>query len=289
MTYFPRYLTEYPNRNTGFPFHLSLNRLDRGYPAHRHDFLEFSYVVDGEGTESINGMRHEMIPGTFTFVLPYQVHEIFTAAGSTLVLYNCMFSMDLLMEHSEETEFEALLTGGEPSSSYTLLEGQLHEQMRSLLDGMYREYRGNERWRTPLLKAKLVEVLAGFDRNRDRRGLTREIAFPAVQLSGTMWKIIHYLHQNYREELDLTALSAKFCLSVSRISELVKQATGQSFLPFLHDLRIRHACSLLISTDMSITEIAHEVGFGSYKTFSRIFHDIKGCTPMQYRKTSRNG
>ncbi|MBP1994007.1 AraC family ligand binding domain-containing protein [Paenibacillus eucommiae] len=95
---FPQYLKEYPNMHTSFPLHLSMNRLVSGYPAHRHDFLEFSFVIAGSGWEKVNGVRHPMTAGTFTFVLPYQVHEIFTDPGSTLVLFNCMFKMDLLMK-----------------------------------------------------------------------------------------------------------------------------------------------------------------------------------------------
>jgi len=73
MTYIPDYLKTYPNMNTSSPLHISLNRLYHGFRPHRHDFLEFSYVIDGRGSESINDAKHQMLPGTFTFVLPYQV------------------------------------------------------------------------------------------------------------------------------------------------------------------------------------------------------------------------
>ncbi len=83
MTYFPDYLKTYPNMDSSFPFHFSRNTLDRGFRAHRHDYLEFSYVVNGRGAETINDVKHTMTPGTFTFVLPYQVHEIFTDPGAS--------------------------------------------------------------------------------------------------------------------------------------------------------------------------------------------------------------
>ncbi|MUT65135.1 helix-turn-helix domain-containing protein [Paenibacillus sp. NEAU-GSW1] len=41
---------------------------------------------------------------------------------------------------------------------------------------------------------------------------------------------------------------------------------------------------MLVSTEMSVAEIALEVGYGSYKTFSRIFHKKKGIVPKDYRK-----
>lgn len=288
MTYFPDYLKTYPNMHSSFPFHFSRNTLDRGFRAHRHDYLEFSYVVDGRGAESINDVKHAMTPGTFTFVLPYQVHEIFTDPGQHLVLYNCSFSMDLLMEPGNDQGLSGLLGDTITLPAHVQLSGQDQQQMSALIEDMYKEYKGNERYRQTLLKARLKEILVRFDRYRWKKmGLEEDqdvSPLPGAKASHSVWPIIHYIHSNYQEDLTLSDLAARFPLSASRISEVIKQTTGQTFVHFLHDLRLRHACSLLVSTDMSVTEIALEVGYGSYKTFSRIFRESKGIVPKDYRK-----
>jgi len=299
MTYFPEYLKTYPNMNSASPLHISLNRLPRGFRAHRHDFLEFSYVIGGEGSESINGVRHEMLPGTFTFVLPYQVHELFTAPGSTLVLFNCMFAMELLTEAGRQ---EALLSLIDRSgaSPYIQLHGPEQDAMKNLVEDMHREFGGSEPWRQTMLQLKLKEILIAFDRARARSLPPRseeELRVGASAGAGTgttargasVWAIIHYIHRNYQEDLTLSGLANRFALSVSRISEVIKETTGQNFLHFLHDLRIRHACGLLVSTEMSVAEIALEVGYGSYSTFARVFHDTKGMVPKEYRKRKTQG
>lgn len=283
MTYYPDYLKTYPNMNTSSPLHISLNRLYHGFRPHRHDFLEFSYVVDGRGSESINDMRHQMLPGTFTFVLPYQVHELFTEPGSTLVLYNCMFSMDLLMEPGQEEGLLDLIDRN-TMPSFAQLDGQDNERMRCLIEDMFNEYKGQEPWRRSMLQVKLKEILIGFDRYRRKTAPTLTVANPASKTNASVWPIIHYIHSHYQDDLALSDLAVRFSLSVSRISEVIKQTTGQTFVHFLHDLRLRHACSLLVSTDMSVAEIALEVGYGSYKTFSRIFRESKGVVPKDFRK-----
>ncbi|WP_308638787.1 AraC family transcriptional regulator [Paenibacillus silvisoli] len=306
MTFFPDYLKNYPNMDTAFPLHMSLNSLKQGFRAHRHDFLEFSYVVEGRGWESINDVKHEMAPGTFTFVQPYQVHEIFTEPGSTLVLYNCNFSMDLLMGAGHGDGLADLI---EPSSlePYTTFTGHMQERVRFLAADMLKEYRGEEPWRQTMLQARLKELLVCFDRERKALARTAEAArttetevdVPGLQsppfasaashakTSASVWPIIHYIHRNYREELTLSQLSERFGMSVSRISEVIKETTGQTFVHFVHDLRLRHASSLLVSTDYSVVDVALEVGFGSYKTFARIFRERKGMVPMAYRKAKR--
>lgn len=283
MTYIPDYLKTYPNMNTSSPLHISLNRLYHGFRPHRHDFLEFSYVVDGRGSESINDARHQMLPGTFTFVLPYQVHELFTEPGSTLVLYNCMFSMDLLMEPGQD---EGLLDLIDQNTlpPFAQLSGAGNERMKQLIEEMFQEYEGKEPWRRTMLQIKLKEILVCFDRYRRKEEPLADISRHAPRSSASIWPIIHYIHRHYQDELALSDLASRFSLSVSRISEVIKQTTGQTFVHFLHDLRLRHACSLLVSTDMSVAEIALEVGYGSYKTFSRIFRETKGVVPKDYRK-----
>ncbi|MDQ0059225.1 helix-turn-helix domain-containing protein [Paenibacillus harenae] len=287
MTYFPDYLKTYPNMDTSSPLHISLNRLNSGFRPHRHDFLEFSFVVDGVGAEAINDVTHIMKPGTFTFVLPYQVHELFTEQGSTLVLYNCNFSMDLLMGPGRD---ESLIDFIEQLTlpSFVQLDGQANGKMASLIEEMYAEYRSSKPWRLTLLQLKLKEILIHFDRERRKAAPIPEDAQPASKRSNAVWPIIHHIHLHYHEDLSLADLSAKFSMSISRISEVIKQTTGQTFVHFLHDLRLRHACSLLVSTEMSVSEIALEVGYGSYKTFSRIFHEKKGVVPKEYRKTKLN-
>jgi transcriptional regulator GlxA family with amidase domain len=69
------------------------------------------------------------------------------------------------------------------------------------------------------------------------------------------------------------------------ISRLFKDHVGQSFLTYLHGLRIKSAASLLISTEMPIADISTEVGFESYRTFLRVFREIRGQTPSDYRDT----
>ncbi|GIQ69378.1 AraC family transcriptional regulator [Xylanibacillus composti] len=286
MTYLPKYIKEYPNMYAELPLHISLNRLIQGYPAHRHDFLEFSYVVDGHGSETINGISHPMEPGVFTFVLPYQIHEIYTEPGKTLTLYNCMFSMDLLVEHGNALAggLYELLHNRDHLPGYHYFEDDEHVRMLDIIQDIYQEYQGDGSWRKELVKAKLGELLIRFDRARHAAAASvmQKEAFQPGR--SNIWPIIHYIHQHAQEPLTLTGVAERFGISPSHLSETLKKTTGQSFVPLVHDIRIRHACSLLSSTEMSVAEVAYEVGYGSYKTFHRIFAERKGMVPTQYRK-----
>ncbi|WAM33716.1 AraC family ligand binding domain-containing protein [Caldicellulosiruptor morganii] len=48
----------------------------RYFKTHRHNFIEFMYVLKGEGVETVNSLRYTLKPGTFSLVMPYQIHRI---------------------------------------------------------------------------------------------------------------------------------------------------------------------------------------------------------------------
>lgn len=284
MAQYPLQLTDYPNRDSALPLHINIHRLKQGYPPHRHDFLEFSYVTEGQGSEWINGVRHPMQPGTFSLILPYQIHEIETGPGQTLELVNCMFGLDLLMGTSSHEGLGRLLAEDASLSPHLQMTGRVHERLLLLLRQMLEEYERSDDWRGAMLRAKLTEVLIVFDRERRSVQHRPEEASTNLVTANPIWRVLHYIQRHHQEPLTLSILSERFAISMSRISERIKEATGLSFMQLLSELRIRHACSLLASTGMNVSEVCYEVGFGSYKTFVRLFRDRVGMSPTAYRK-----
>ncbi|MDF2723117.1 MAG: AraC family transcriptional regulator [Paenibacillus sp.] len=83
MTMFPvnQRLSESPfHISDMFPFHINTPSIRSRYPAHRHDYLELSFVIEGYGYQLINGKKCPMMPGTCSFLLPFQVHELFAVS-----------------------------------------------------------------------------------------------------------------------------------------------------------------------------------------------------------------
>lgn len=95
---------------------------------------------------------------------------------------------------------------------------------------------------------------------------------------------------NYYANTDtkLKDLAKYLGLSESRTSHLVKQMFGCSFHHLLNQQRIRHAKSLLYSRNLSIQEIAEQVGFSNEFYFNRVFRKIEGVPPGTLRRQMLN-
>jgi AraC-like DNA-binding protein len=281
---YPQYLFEYPNIDTDFPFHMKKKKYT-SVPSHRHDFIEFSLVLEGKGKERINGIEHEMLPGTMVLLLPYQIHEYRADVDETLSMYICNFDMKLITAGPESAwGLHDLFLGLDSAQpAYIQMQGEAYEESLRLWEKLYKEHNSTLTWKPIMLRALLLEALSLFVRGRDNHETTRSEKQPSA-VRKSMWSVIQYVYDHYLEPLSLTSLSEQFHIHPTLLSTHFGETFGIHFVDFLHELRVRHACSLLNSSELPISQVAYESGFSSYPTFSRTFLRIKGMTPSEYRK-----
>ncbi len=132
-----------------------------------------------------------------------------------------------------------------------------------------------------LVKAKETMV----SRKQTDRPLLPNPGMPQDQkVNGTMKEIMQYIHVHFRENISISSIANKFYLHPNYVSQLFKQQTGKTFTRHLWELRIHHACELLVGTEFSIQEVAVQSGIEDYFYFNRIFKRLTGCTPVQFRQ-----
>ena len=97
-----------------------------------------------------------------------------------------------------------------------------------------------------------------------------------------------YLQANFDKDISMDILAARYHASPQYISRLIKKEVGMTYQSYLNHLRIEKAQDLLITTDLSVTEIYERVGYHSRNAFIRTFKAICGITPTEYRKVHLN-
>lgn len=95
-------------------------------------------------------------------------------------------------------------------------------------------------------------------------------------------KVITYISTNVNADLSLPALATKFSVSPSHLSKQFKNVTGIGLSEYINIARVTAAEKLLLSTDMTITEIALKCGFNDSNYFARVFKKLKNVTPKKY-------
>lgn len=96
--------------------------------------------------------------------------------------------------------------------------------------------------------------------------------------------ITRYLQKHLSEEMSLSVLADEFHLNPQYISRLFKNEIGVNFLTYLTNIRMEKAKKLLLSTALSITDVAERAGYTDYRVFTKVFKKTEGVTPSQYRR-----
>ncbi len=99
-------------------------------------------------------------------------------------------------------------------------------------------------------------------------------------------KIITYVNTDLSADLSLKSLSEQLSVNASYLSTLFSKEVGMSLTKFVNQKRIEHSKKLLLATDMPIKSIALKCGISDVYYFSRLFKQITGTTPKEYRKTA---
>lgn len=94
---------------------------------------------------------------------------------------------------------------------------------------------------------------------------------------------VAYMEQNYHKPLNMAMVSNYVSLNYSYFSEAFKAHTGENFVVYLKKLRISKAKTLLEDGTMKLADIGKAVGFENTKQFSRVFKELEGISPHEYR------
>lgn len=99
--------------------------------------------------------------------------------------------------------------------------------------------------------------------------------------------ILVYLSTEYKNpELSLDSLIYTLGINRTKINNILKSETGQTFTAYLNKLRLTEAARLLLeNTEASISEIAYSVGYNNASYFNRVFKREYGCTPVNFRQS----
>ncbi|MCP8688407.1 AraC family transcriptional regulator [Marinobacterium sedimentorum] len=248
----------------------SHTRLPRA--MHRHeDCIEIVFIREGSGSHIIDGRLYQTHKGDVLIYNSGVLRDESATPYADMSVYCCAFKNLKLRGLPRNT-----LT--QPDERVVLQSGELYPEFDQLLQMLYTRVSSEHRYAAEfcnqLLQALIVLIVS---LSRDNETATQVQRFDIGQ------QVKNYIDEHYRETIDLKSMAQDLRISHYYLAHKFKHAVGCSPIQYLIRRRIGEAQSLLINTDLSVTEVATRVGYDNSNYFNMAFKKVVGLTPNVYR------
>ncbi|MGM5469456.1 AraC family transcriptional regulator [Flavobacteriaceae bacterium LMO-SS05] len=104
-----------------------------------------------------------------------------------------------------------------------------------------------------------------------------------------MRNVFEYTMNHFTSEISLETIAEVANMTKNAFCKYFKKRTNKTYFSFLNELRIEHACKLLIAKEeVSVSEIAECSGYNNLSNFNRQFQALKQLSPSEYKKHNRS-
>ncbi|MBD5225208.1 MAG: AraC family transcriptional regulator [Bacteroidales bacterium] len=270
------------------PLASSIYITDIGYYPHaKHHYRRrvtpisqyvFIYCVNGKGWYRVNETKYSVVTNQY-FILPAStVHEYAADEVDPWTIYWIHFSGTLAPYYAADCIVPHDVT---PSiASRINVRNNLFEEIFRTLNSSF-------------AIESIRYAMASFHHYLASLRYIEQFRNAAVS-SGTLYSsnnierpVVHYFSENIGRTISLAEVADYVGLSASHFSTLFKKATGRSPLHYFNLMKIRRACELLDTTDMTIAQISMKLGLEDPYYFSRLFSKTMGLSPRAYRTRMR--
>lgn len=264
--------TRLATKENGYGTGISLKRsADLGNCSlHGHDFYEIDIITGGAAMAVTNGKRERAEVGTIFFLTPEDFHE-YRETDSLEVLNIQFFGDDVSspllrsMTDAECPAFRPCYADFDAVCELFCIMEKISKADCLTVDILPRLLES-----VLIILHKCLNIPPATD-----RGATSDMQAALV-----------YIQEHFRENPPLSSVAALLSLNERYFCTRFKEYTGKTYKEYLRQTKLRYARKLILSTDISMTEICERCGYFTQSHFNREFKACYGLSPRELRKGS---
>ncbi len=231
------------------------------WDLHFHGNYELIYVIDGNITITVNGIRDTLSQGELILIHPYNIHSLEVKDGNRT--WVGVFSQDFISAFAKENK----------NIRYSKF------KCDKSIEAILKEYLFTEKQPEHYLHISTLYMVC----NECKKNA---LAYESKHENEFIKKVVDYISENLSTDISLKEIANKLNYEYHYFSALFHRCFNMNFKSFVNMFRFENACKLISETDMDFTQICNECGFGSIRNFNRVFKN-NGYTPSEYRNLTR--
>ncbi len=272
-------------RNFGELMMIQRDQLKHIYDTlHQHPELQITYIRESSGTAVIGGHIGEFHAGDI-FVIGSNIPHVFRNEDvyyyeETDVKAEVIYLfLDDKLPGNELLDFRELHDFFYAARQGIKFRGRLREKIGVKMEALLNK--------GPMERMIMVlDILREIIQSDDIVFLNNEIIRQRIDENDgkRLNDVIQYTFKNYPNKITLEEVAEVANMVPSAFCRFFKQRTRKTYFDFLNEIRVRHACKLLLTKDRTIVDICYQSGFNNLSYFNRKFKDITGYSPLNYHK-----
>lgn len=255
------------------------------FPEHTHDYIEVVYMCAGETTHIINGQKVVLRAGELLFLSQNARQEIYPAGeGDIAVNFITLpqfFDNTIAMLDDEETPLKKFivdcLRNQNSDTPYLLFEVSdilpIQNLVENLIWTLFNGVQNKRKINQTTMGLLFLQLLNYTDR----------LSYTNKQEEMVLWTL-KYVEEHYNDG-SLGELANLLHYDFAWLSREIKRKTGKTYTELVQEKRLSQACYFLKNTNLSVDDIAIQVGYDNVSYFHRLFKKDFGMTPHRYRKS----
>lgn len=233
-----------------------------------HNSFEFLFIWDGKLSAIANNTRVELTNDDMLLIAPNIVHSIEIQPNTNCEYFLAVFSKDFISEFKNDDLFYSAIK----FKSDNLTKKYLKENMF---------YSGIPEFYT--LKSCLYAICSQCSKN----GVRLDNIHSKIE-KNFIAAVNTYIFNNLNTEIKQQAIANLLGYERHYFSSMFHKTFQIGFNRYINIYRLNIACKLLTTTNMTVSDIAMECGFANVRNLNRVFKELSGKTPTQYRSSNLN-
>jgi len=279
-----------PYDNVKVPIRINYNTVlndenKRTLPIKWHEQLEILHFERGGAVVEIAEDRFTAQDGDIFIINPLQTHQVYYASGQPQ--YDCLMIdrfiyRKVLAEFCRASKNQAAVSMDKYEVSFqNVIRG--NKEISSLLNVIIDEFRNKEFAWEITLENYIQNLMTHLFRRAWRSFCLIKEQKQIIYGHQKLEPVLRYLEQNYMKRIHIDELASLCFVTPKYFCRIFKKTMGQTVMSYIDDIRFSKAEWLLRTTDLSISEIALQVGFEDSAYFSRRFKQVYSVSPREFR------
>lgn len=250
------------------------------------NFYNISIKRSFQGQMKYGKNYYDFDEGTMSFVAPNQIIAIDEDENRNKDGWSLLFHPDLIRNYPLGKTIKNFGFFNYEVNEALHLSDEEEKVIENLIQNIQKEYQSRmDTFSQDVLVSNLELLLNYCNRFYNRQFATRKMANNDL-LSKFENLLSNYFEDNTKFGLPtVTTLAEQLNLTPSYLSDMLRTVTGQNTQQHIHNKLIEKAKDILTTTNLSVSEIAFELGFEHSQSFSKLFKSKTNISPLAYRNS----